>query len=139
MKKFILAILFCSLLLSCSLEDGNKTFNLDIVPVSSVEMPTAYRVDSITKIPVTYIRPTLCHEFSNFYYNSIGNERTVAIYCSKPNDTECTPLGNNNNYSTTVTLSFKPKNTGTYNFRFWTGVDMNGTDQYIEHEVVVDH
>lgn len=138
MKKFIFLTISSILLLSCSLDDENKTFNLEIVPINTVEMPTAYKVDSVTKIPITYLKPTVCHEFSNFYYNSIGNERTVAIFCSKQNNTECTSLGNNNN-PITVLLSFKPSNTGTYNFRFWTGINDLGIDQYIEHEIVVDH
>ncbi len=112
MKKFIFITLSSLLLFSCSLDNPNEGFNPEIVPVSSVEMPTKFRVDSITEIPVTYIRPTSCHVFSNFYYNSIGNERTVAIYCSKPNSAECIPTGNNN-YTTTVELGFKPKSIGT--------------------------
>jgi hypothetical protein len=138
MKKFIFFVLSSILFFSCSLENVSEGLYLDIVPVSNVEMPTAFRVDSITKIPMSYVKPTPCHVFSNFYYNSIGNERTVAIYCSKPNSAECIPTGNNN-YTTTVELGFKPKSIGTYHFRFWAGVDASGTDQYIEHEVVVDH
>lgn len=138
MKKFIFITLSSLLLFSCSLDNPNEGFNPEIVPVSSVEMPTKFRVDSITEIPVTYIRPTSCHVFSNFYYNSIGNERTVAVYCSKVSNSNCID-GSGNDYPLTVPLSFKPKTTGTYHFRFWTGVDTNGTDQYIEHEVVVDH
>lgn len=99
-------------------------------------MPTAYRVDSVTTIPVTYILPTPCHVFSNFYYNSIGNERTVAVYCIKNDPNNCNPV---TNYETTVPLNFKPKDLGTYHFRFWTGINDEGVDQYIEHEVVVDH
>lgn len=137
MKQVIFILFFSVSLISCSIESDNQGFNLDIVPISEVEIPTAYRVDSITKIPITYVRPTPCHEFSNFYYNSIGNERTVAIYCSKSSNEECTPIGGN--YNITVELSFKPKAIGTYHFRFWTGIDDNGTDQYIEHEIVVDH
>lgn len=138
MKKFIFITLSSLLFFSCSLDNPNEEYILEIVPVSTVEMPTKFRVDSITEIPITYIRPTSCHVFSNFYYNSIGNERTVAVYCTKIGNSNCIN-DSGNNYPLTVPLNFKPKNTGTYNFRFWTGVDTNGTDQYIEHEVVVDH
>jgi hypothetical protein len=138
MKKFIFLTISSLLLLSCSLDDSSEGFTPEIVPVSSVEMPTAFRVDSITEIPVTYIRPTSCHVFSNFYYNSIGNERTVAVYCTKINNSNCIDDGGSN-YPLTIPLSFKPSNTGTYNFRFWTGINDLGIDQYIEHEIVVDH
>lgn len=123
------------MLFSCSLDEDQGLY-LEIVPISTVEMPTAFRVDSITQIPISYLLPTSCHTFSNFYYNSIGNERTVAVYCTKTNGQNCTP---NPNYGITVPLKFKPKEIGTYNFRFWTGVNEDGVDQYIEHEVIVDH
>ncbi len=139
MKKFILITLSSLLFFSCSIDRGSEELPLDIVPVSTVNMPSTYKVDSISKIYTTYYRPTSCHVFSNFYYNSIGNERTVAIYCAKTNNAECIPSGIGNNYSSTVELGFKPVSLGTYNFRFWTGVNTAGVDQYIEHEVVVDH
>ena len=136
MKQVIFILLSGLLLYSCSLDEGEPQLNLEIVPISSVEMPTAFKVDSITEIPITYIRPTACHNFANFYYNSLGNERTVAVYCTKASSTECVP---NTDYILTVPLSFKPKTIGTYHFRFWTGVDTNGADQYIEYEAVVNH
>jgi hypothetical protein len=42
-------------------------------------------------------------------------------------------------YEITVPLNFKPKEMGTYHFRFWIGENENGVDQYIEHEITVDH
>lgn len=135
MKNIFSIVLLIVFLSSCSIDDG-RNFDLDIVPISEVEMPTAYRVDSITQIPIKYYRPTDCHAFSNFYYNSIGNERTVAVYCTKAIGSNCTPL---DNYSITVNLNFKPRETGTYHFRFWSGFNEEGVDQYIEHEIVVDH
>jgi hypothetical protein len=137
MKKFILITLSSLMFISCSIDNPGEGVNLEIVPVSTVQMPTAFKVDSITEIPVTYIRPSSCHLFSNFYYNSIGNERTVAVYCSKINNQNCTD-GGGFNLPITVPLSFKPASIGTYKFRFWTG-NIAGVDQYIEHEVVVDH
>ena len=135
MKRVLITLIISLTLLSCGFDDNQNQY-LEIVPVSSVEMPTAFRVDSITRIPVTYVRPTPCHQFSNFYYNSIGNERTVAIYCLKNGGQNCTPTAD---YEVTVPLNFKPNHTGNYNFRFWIGVNEDGVDQYIEHEVIVDH
>ena len=135
MKSVFISFLLSFVFYSCSLDSGQK-INLEIVPIYSVEMPTAFKVDSISSIPITYIRPTDCHEFSNFYYNAIGNERTVAIYCLKYENQNCTP---STNYELTVPLNFKPKYLGMYNFRFWIGKNNDGVDQYIEHEVIVDH
>ncbi|MGV9002485.1 hypothetical protein [Flavobacterium sp.] len=135
MKRFLILLAISFTLLSCGFDDNQNQY-LEIVPVSTVEMPTGFRVDSITQIPVTYLRPTPCHQFSNFYYNSIGNERTVAIYCLKNGGQNCNPGAE---YAVTVPLNFKPKHTGNYHFRFWIGVNDDGVDQYIEHEVIVDH
>ena len=136
MKKILLLLTISFTLLSCGIEDNQYEY-LSIVPVKSVEMPTAYKVDSITQIPISYLKPTPCHQFSNFYYNSIGNERTVAIYCVANNTQDCAP---NTDYITTVPLNFKPNHAGIYKFRFWTGVNVtSGVDEYIEHEITVNN
>lgn len=135
MKRIISIFLVTLFFASCSPEVGQNVF-LEIVPIDSVEMPTDFKVDSITVIPIRYIRPTNCHQFSNFYYNAIGNERTVAIYCTTIDGGNCQPVVNN---QAEVPLKFKPVVSGTYTFRFWTGKNEQGVDQYIEHEVIVDN
>lgn len=136
MKRVLLAFAISLTLLSCGFDDNQYQY-LSIVPVKSVEMPTAFRVDSITQIPVSYLKPSPCHQFSNFYYNTIGNERTVAIYTVANSNENCAP---NNNFVTTVPLNFKPNHTGIYKFRFWTGANVTtGVDEYIEHEINVNH
>ena len=134
MIHLLFAVLTSLTLMSCGFDDNQNVY-LEIVPVSVIEMPTKYKVDSITQIPISYIRPTVCHQFSNFYYNSIGNERTVAVYCLTNGQQNCAASTN----EITVPLNFKPKAIGTYNFRFWTGEDDNGVNQYMEYEITVDH
>jgi len=68
MKQLLFAVLTSLTLMSCGFDDNQNVY-LEIVPVSVIEMPTKYKVDSITQIPISYIRPTVCHQFSNFYYN----------------------------------------------------------------------
>jgi hypothetical protein len=136
MKQFLIVTILSVMLFSCSVEDKEGLY-IELTEVSSVEMPTKYRVDSITRIPVKYIKPSSCYTFNNFYYNSIGNERTIAVLCSKTSNNNCIP---NTIEETTAYFNFKPKNIGTYTFRFWIGTDPHeGIDQYIQHEIVVDH
>ncbi len=135
MKKIIAALVIGLLFMSCDLGEEDPT-TLEVLPVESVEMPTAFAKDSVTEIPVTYIRPTTCHFFNNFYYSKVAFKRTVAIYALDLNEAGCQ---NDNVTLVEVPLPFKPTALGTYNFRFWIGDDAQGVSQYIEYDVVVDH
>jgi hypothetical protein len=135
MKRILFLIITALFITSCSLPE-DETTTVDLVPVNTVEMPTAFAKDSITEIPVTYTRPTSCHVFSDFYYYINGNERTVAVYCAKLNQDICTT---DVPYPTTVPLRFKPAYLGTYHFKFFTGTDDAGLDQFIEYDAVVNH
>ena len=136
MKKIISALAIGFLFISCELGDDDSS-RLELLPVNSVDMPTAFAKDSITEIPVKYIRPTTCHFFNNFYYDSnVDFKRTVAIYTINLNQSGCQ---NDNTTLVEVPLKFKPTTLGTYNFRFWTGDNAQGISQYIEFDAIVDH
>jgi hypothetical protein len=136
MKKLILLIPFYFLLSSCEFNSGQPEASLETLTVSEVDMPTAYAKDSITEIPIRYIRPTSCHSFYNFYYDKNNFDRTVAIYSLRSNLTNCVT---DNVTVVDVVLRFKPTEIGTYYFKFWSGEDAGGLDQFIEYEAVVDH
>ena len=105
-----------------------------LMPVESVTMPATYTVGNISKIMIKYRRPTQCHIFNGFYYDINENVRTVAIQAVKLNQSNC-PDDSENIYE--VPLDFKPTTAGEYTFKFWTGVDANGVDQYLVYDVVV--
>ena len=131
-------LLFAVGLLTVSCEDkyDGPTETLETLPVSQVVMPVKYAKDSITEIPVQYIRPTVCHSFYNFYYEKSGLTRTVAILAVKENSgTSCPP----SQLEYTATLKFKPTALGTYHFKFWTGTNAQGMDQFLEYDAVVNH
>ena len=79
MKKLLalsLALILCA---SCSLDNGNDTnYSFDILPVESVDIPSEFTLGETYPITVTYLRPTTCHYFREFYYAKNLNERTVA-------------------------------------------------------------
>ena len=133
MKKLALLLLIAITISSCSLSDTpDRDFVL--MPVETITMPDTYTVGNISQILIKYRRPTQCHIFNGFYYDINENERTVAIQAVKLNQTNC-PDDSENIYE--VPLDFKPTTAGDYTFKFWTGVDGNGVDQYIEYDVVV--
>jgi len=135
MKPIFLILALSFLIVSCDASYQEPEQTLETIPVSLVDMPTQYAKDSITEIPVSYIRPTVCHTFFDFYYSRENNDRTVAIIALKQNNSNC-PASQT---SYTVPLKFKPTALGTYHFKFWTGVNTAGVDQYIEYDAVVNH
>jgi hypothetical protein len=137
MKKIILFMALSLFFTSCDIGGNDNTdYVLNIVPVSEVTMPTAYAKDSITNIPVKYIRPTSCHFFDSFYYEKTDFTRTIAIYCAQSLQGNCQA---DNVTSVEVNLPFKPTQLGVYHFKFLTGQDANNVPQFLEFDVTVDH
>ncbi len=117
----------------------NEDFRLEILPIRSViDMPeTVFYNDSYT-ISYTYEKPSTCHVYSDLYYLSEGNFRTVAVISTVANETaatNCTPLSDEIEQRS---FTFHVENTGgTYIFQFWQGEDENGEDQYLIYEVPI--
>lgn len=136
MKPIFLMLALSFLTFSCSPHDDGPTNTLETLPISQVAMATKFAKDSITEIPLSYVRPTVCHSFYDFYYVRDGLTRTVAIIALKENgSTSCPP----SQTTYTVPLKFKPAALGTYHFKFWTGTNTQGVDQYAEYDAVVNH
>ncbi len=137
MKKLFLFMALGLVFSSCTI-DGNDTedYTFNLVPVSSVDMPVAFAKDSITNIPVKYLRPTSCDFFNGFYYEKDGYERTVAVYCARLVQNNCQT---DNVTEMTVNLPFKPGILGVYHFKFLTGNPSSINPQFIEFDVTVDH
>jgi hypothetical protein len=135
MKKIVFLIMFGLTIISCDV-DQEETYTYEVNPVYAVDMPTAFRKDSITNIPVSFKRPSTCHLFTDFYYEIEGLNRNVAIQTIKVNQDNC-QVDTENIYNRF--LKFKPAELATYHFKFWTGTNTQGVDQYIEYDVVVDH
>lgn len=136
MKRVLLFLTLGLLFAACDIGDSDIGYTFDMVPVSTVDMPADFAKDSITEIPVKYLRPTSCHFFDSFYYVKNGFDRTVAIYCAKVNDMGCQVDGTT---ELEVPLRFRPTELGTYHFKFFSGENIDGTPQFLEFDAVVDH
>ncbi len=132
MKKLVLLLMIALAVISCDLSADEPTEYV-IAPIQEVTMPERYSVDSISEIRIRYQRPSTCHFFNGFYYDAIDHTRTVAIHFAKLNQTNCT----NATDVYEVPLNFKPVESGTYIFKFWTGSNEDGTDQFTEYTAVV--
>lgn len=133
MKKIFFLLLIAISFSSCSVDDGND-FYYEILPVESVDMPEEFVLGETYEITVTYLRPTTCHVFNNFYYESELNQRTVAIVTTVYQNNDCLPLIDE---QVEATFNFMVNSNGTYVFKFWQGEDENGNDLYYIVEVPV--
>ena len=119
---------------SCTItDDNNPTFQYEILPIESVNIPDEFVLGQVYTIYLTYIKPSGCYVFNDFYYVSELNQRTVAIINTVYTNTNCTE----EEVSEEVSFNFIVNNNGTYVFRFWQGEDDNGNDLYYIVEVPV--
>lgn len=133
MKKIFFLLASVIVMSSCSIgEDPQSEFVL--LPVSEVELPTAYKVDSISVFNLKYTRPTDCHIFDGIYYDAVDATRVVGIRAVKLLQGGCSP---DDQTVYEVPLRFKPAVSGTYNFKFWLGTNSAGVDEYLNTEVIV--
>ena len=135
MKKLLalsLALILCA---SCDLNDDNSgNYSFEILPVDSVDIPSEFVLGETYPITVTYLKPSTCHSFREFYYVKNLNERTVAPIMYVFENNNCETL---DDVTEDATFNFIVTSNGSYIFKFWQGEDANGDDQYLTIEVPV--
>ncbi|PKQ45711.1 hypothetical protein [Confluentibacter flavum] len=134
MKKILILSFILILMGSCSLDDDGKDFNLEILPIESVDIPDSFTMGQTYPITVSYLRPSTCHLFREFYYDKDNNIRTVAVIDYKYLNNNCEDLENE---LVEATFNFHVTSNGSYIFKFWQGEDDNGDNQYLIIEVPV--
>lgn len=135
MKKLILLFVLVLSLASCSLgDDSNNDFYYEILPIESVDIPTEFVLGETYEIHISYLRPSGCYLFNEFYYVSELNQRTVAVINTVYPNRDCQQFEDE---IVEVSFNFMVNNNGTYVFRFWQGEDENGNDTYYIVEVPV--
>jgi hypothetical protein len=140
-KSLLFSFLICSIL-SCSPEDdGTPDFFYETLPIESVVLPELFQLGGTYEITMTYLRPSGCHLFNDFYYLSENNIRTIAIINTVFSDQDCEIF----DYEPVeVSFNFQVNNfeqtngiNEPYVFRFWQGEDDNGNDTYYVVEVPI--
>ena len=137
MKKIVFLILLVGLALfnSCAVDDSVAEFQIEFVPIETVEIPAEFDFGETYTITVTYKRPTTCHSFSSFnYVPEQGNVRNVAVVNFVTFGNDCETLEDD---VQSESFSFSVLDTNTYTFKFWQGKDDNGQDMYLIFEVPV--
>ena len=133
-KLFLLSVLICSVM-SCDVGgDDSLNYYYETLPIESVNMPDEFTFGYTYEIEMTYLRPTDCHQFNDFYYLSDESQRTIAIITTVFTDLTCTPF----DYELEeVSFNFQVNSHDSYTFRFWLGEDDNGNDTYHVVEIPV--
>jgi hypothetical protein len=133
MNKYIIIAIFF-VLTACSVGDDEKN-QFVVLPITSVDIPTSFKKDSISNFVLRYKRPTDCHIFNGVYYEAVGNERHVGINAVRLLENNCQP---ENLTEFEVPLQFKPLETGVYVFKFITAIDATGTQTYQTNSILVE-
>jgi hypothetical protein len=136
MKRILFLVSLVFLLNSCSMEDDSINYHYEILPVDSFELPESFVFGQTYPIKIYYKRPTTCHGFDGFYYDSHMNTRTIAIQSIVMNQSNCLEISAEEP-SLEATLNFSVVYNETYLFRFYKGKDENGEDIFEEVEVPV--
>ncbi|GAB1858593.1 hypothetical protein MHTCC0001_34320 [Flavobacteriaceae bacterium MHTCC 0001] len=134
MKKFIILGFTLMLLFSCSPDNEQPSFRNVFLPIESVDIPDEFTLGEVYPMTVTYLRPSTCHIFRNFYYERENNERTVAVVSTLFEQNNCEDL---TDVLLTATFDFHVTSNGSYIFKFWQGKDENEEDIFLEIEVPV--
>ena len=136
MKKLFLFFAALFMLASCSREDDVPQFNVEFLPVDSVDVPESFAMGNTYQIKVHYKRPTDCYFFNGFYYEEDGDALLVAVQTLVIQDAVCEPLTEPE--SAIFEFECSPNYTSsTYLFKFYKGDNEAGDPTYIEVEVPV--
>ncbi|MDG1728249.1 MAG: hypothetical protein P8K68_02755 [Algibacter sp.] len=135
MKKILVLCLTLVFFASCSIDDDNTSFSFEVLAVESVDIPDAFMLGEVYPITVSYLRPSTCHAFKEFYYLKENNERTVAPITYVFDNNDCQTLEEDNLVEDT--FNFQVTSNGSYIFKFWQGKDASGETQYLTIEVPV--
>ncbi|WP_372945678.1 hypothetical protein [Muriicola sp.] len=132
--SLLLCVVFFGLS-SCKLEDDRVNFRFVPLQILSADLPESFELNETYEIRVTYLRPSACIFFEGFDITKEGvTTRNVVAIGSDFYEEVCTlateELEASFNF---ICLYDEP-----YLFRFWTGEDENGNQQYLEVEVPVN-
>ena len=135
-KSLFLLLSFLAFgLSSCKLEDDGVNFRFVPLQIVSADVPESFDLNETYEIRVRYLRPSACVFFEGFDITSEATTtRNVVAIGSDFYEEACTQAVE----ELEATFNFICLYEEPYLFRFWTGEDENGNQQYLEIEVPVN-
>ncbi len=137
MKKLCFSVILTLVLtlFSCSIDD-QENFQFVALPIVSVDMPESFVLNETYEIDVTYDRTSTCAFFEGFeVVKDTDSIRNVVVAASllTSSDNDCKKVSE----EVETSFNFIVLYDSTYLFKFYTGTDENGENQYLEIEVPV--
>jgi hypothetical protein len=127
--KFILFLGVVFGLQSCSLNDDDANFEFSYLPIVSVDVPESFIQNNVYTINVSYLRPDDCTYFQGFDVSALEETtRNVAVVGSTMIDKTCLETSE----EVYTSFQFEVLYTSDYLFRFFTGIDENGDETFLE-------
>ncbi len=128
---FIVSLLF----LSCQLDAEDDNFHFERIPAFDIQIPQNLVVNFEYNVSFKYTLINGCYSFYERDYNIKNhNTREITALAKVIDDRSCS-----DDYRvSTCAFSFKPTESKTYVFRFWTGQNDQGIDEFDEFELVVE-
>lgn len=135
MKKLFGIMMLLLFFNSCSIEE-DPTFYYEILPIMSYEMPESFVLNNPDTIKVFYQRPSSCHSFQGFYFESNQNQQTIAITSIVSQGQQCLFYEDNIQEASFV---FTPVSLEMHLFKFFKGYDAEGNATYETIEIPVSN
>ncbi len=135
MKKIALLLVTIITLASCSIQDDNPNYHLEVLPIETYTLPESFVYGQTYPITVTYKRISDCHNFEAFYYEKTGNTRIIGVTASVLDRDDCVP----SDEIVEKTFNFVCTYHGSYIFKFYKGEDAQGNNIFDEVEVPVSY
>lgn len=135
-KKLLLLAITAFVFTGCSSNDDSGDIMQNLAAVVSVEMPEEFVYGASYDMQIVYERPTNCHTFSGLDISQEGNRITIGVVTSflTNNNLNCMDAGN---LQATATINFVVEREDFYIFRFWTGRNSAGRDEFLIFEIPV--
>ncbi|WP_299776607.1 hypothetical protein [uncultured Formosa sp.] len=147
MKKLFFLFVTVLTFASCDTDDDYTNYTYDYLPTEEATIPEDMVVGDTYEISLKYIQPSTCYIFDSLYYykttETIEDEedentatetevRTIAVInrVLESSDTDCVEV----NEEVETSFTFIPEVSGPYLFKFWTGLDEDGEDVFLEVE-----
>jgi hypothetical protein len=138
-KKFFVLLAVCCLVASCSMDENGQEFDLEFLPVISVDAPQTVTPGQTSNFRLYFRRPTDCYFVNGFDYSAQGNIRYVAVQAIVVEDSDCMSLdGSEPEYKDMPFVCPPTYDSSSYVFRFYSGTDaVLNSENYLEIEVPV--
>ncbi len=139
--RIYLYLFFSLLFVSCQIDPDDENTRIEKIPALEIQIPPEMTAGLEDTISFKYPLPNGCYSFYSVDVVDVSdanhpdkNIREVTVFAEIANETFCTEEYIEESYY----LAFRPMESKDYLFRFWTGQNEHGIDEFEEFELVVE-